>query len=420
MHKFKQLIFSNTFKDSALLYLGNIISLLINLIITFFLTRSLGVSEFGIFITGLVFVQLLVDLFELGINSAVLNYLPKQSNYNQTLVSSLFLKLVVSLLVSIVIFLVAKPISLIYFSNPLMENIIQYSGFGVLFLSLIFWLQSVFQAKKDFLSATLLNTSINIVRLLTILGLLLSNNLNLLPAYLLFNLVLVLPVLFFSLRIKNLLGIIQLSKGEILKILKFGFPVGLGFGMAAIYTKLDQLMLFNIAGDTQAGIYGLANRLAMPLIYAVAAISAAIAPRYSSLEDKKFNNYFNKTVAMVSVLSFLAIVSLPILTYLLPLLFTTKFMESIPTFQVLVIGNIFFLLSMPFTSAIVYRFGKPKFVLFSSGVSLLLIILLLKYLIPIYLSFGAALSIAVVYLIQLLVSVVYFYKINNIKIQPNP
>ena len=49
------------------------------------------------------------------------------------------------------------------------------------------------------------------------------------------------------------------------EIIKFGLPIGLSFAIAALYTRLDQLLVFRYLGEEAAGIYGLAARLMLIL-----------------------------------------------------------------------------------------------------------------------------------------------------------
>src|SRR3989344_3523099 len=154
---FKSIILSSTAKDSSILYLGNILSVAINFLITLLLTRSLTTSEFGIFVTGLIFLQLLVDLFELGINPALINLASSSKEKSVSYIrASFLLKVIIGIVVSLILIIFASPISLVFFKNNSMAPIIIFSSLGFTFLTFILWGQSVFQSQKNFVYSALL------------------------------------------------------------------------------------------------------------------------------------------------------------------------------------------------------------------------------------------------------------------------
>lgn len=411
----RRLIFSSTAKDSYILYVGNILSVAINFLITILLTRNLSTSEFGVFITGIVFLQLLVDLFELGINPALINLVSSSKDEAKLFIKSSFLlKLIISITVSLVLVLSADFIAISVFKNKIMSPVISFSALGFIFLTIIFWGQSVFQAQRNFLYSAILNTSINVLRLLFLGALLLSSYFNLYSSFFVSQIVLGFSALFVIYKLGFFLKFRNFKKKGTLEIIRFGLPIGISFAIAAIYTKLDQLMIYNIAGDKEAGVYGLAARLATIMIFLIAAFNSSVIPRFSSVEKNKFFVYFKKTVIVSIIVAFSTIIlAFTIGTFFIPIIFGEEFKDSVLSLQLLSIGIAFFAVTSPIASAITYHFKQPKFSLASSFLSMIIIIGLLNALIPLFKSTGAAIAVLLVYIFQFIISLIYFLYLRN-------
>lgn len=410
MNRFTKLLTSATSKDSFVLLSGTVISNLINFLIVFILARNLSTQELGLIFTGLIFIQLLTDIFELGINSTILSKLPiaEKSDKQKVISSTFVMKLIIGVVVGFTVILLSEPISTIIFNSSSIQSVIQISGLGILFLMLVFWSQAVFQAKHDFLSSMYVNTSINILRLLAIGIVATFGILNLTDVYFSMQIILVISVLFIIFKLQNLLKFSQVSGSEIKQILKFGMPVGLAFAMAALYTKLDQIMILRISGAEEAGVYGLAQRLSAFFVFTVAAFNSAIIPRIVAIEKNEFGKYFKKVVFTSVGLAFLTSIAGFIISIFIPVIFGVEYLNSVVPFLILSVGMSFFILSTPLSSLILYRYKKNYYSFILSGLSLILVLWLLSILVPIYNSAGAALSILIVYLVQLIVNFGYY------------
>lgn len=402
----KRLFLSQTSKDSSVLISGNVISVALNFLITLILARSLSVEELGLFFTGLAFLQIVVDVADLGTNSAILNFLPgkKGKEIKEVISGSWQIKILVALALGLVIFLFASTISSLIFQNNQMTNLIKSSSIGVFGLLFIFWGQAIFQSNKRFISSAVLNTSINISRLGVVLVLLLFGGFNLYDTFFSFQVVLLIIVFYLFIRIRPFF----VDPAHSLKLLRFGLPIGASFAVAAIYTKFDQIFVLRIAGDEEAGIFGLASKLAAFYIFAAAAFSSAIIPRFSTLDTSNFKVYFKKTVLATLLLSMIVIMTMLPLSFLIPTLFGDNFTSAIEIFQILSVGIVFFTLSVPLSNALVYKYKKTFFPLLMSILLAFVLLVLLNLLIPIYAGIGAAYAVLSMYIIQFVVSLIYF------------
>lgn len=403
-----------TFKDSLVLLIGSFISTVFNILLTLILTNNLSTSEFGLIITALTFSQIVVDLFGLGIGTAVVNFIPGLDSTNKKIIikTTLVLRVLTALLVSIFVYIFSKEISIIIFHNLSIITYIKMSSIGIFAMMILFWGQTLFQAEGRFLLASIIGNIGNVIRvfavgILIILGIFNSSN-----VYLTLQIVTLVLVVYIFFKIGLSYLSVNEKKTDYLKILRFGLPAGIGFSIAAIYTKLDQILILNIAGESEAGLYGLAFRLVSILVLATASFNLAITPRFSSISRQDFKNYFKKTMLVAGVLSLLAVLGIVLIPLLLPVLFP-KYTQSILPLQILGIGTILFILSSPIFSALLYHFKKPNFSLIISSISLVLVWSLLELLIPIYKSIGAAIAVTLVYLFQLVTASFYFMYLDK-------
>lgn len=405
-----QILRTATIRDSGILLVGASAATLFGFILITILARNLTISQFGLFITALTFVQLSTDLFEGGINPTVLSFLPsKVGQARKIFIAETFLmRLIITGLISVTIFIFASDVSQFIFKSQEIEELIRLSSIGVFSLLLLSWSQTLYQAKGNFLLSATIILSNNLSRVVVVLLLLLLGFFTLERAYFWMQLV-PLAVLLLALVNERLrFWRAQISFKDFKKILSFALPAGVGFGLAAIYTRLDQILIFNLTNSQEAGIYGLSYRLAAVFLFASSAIYGATIPRFSFLAPLDFPTYFKKTLSVGVAFSLLAFLAIPLSTYFIPLIFGQAFSRAILPFQILIVGMIFFIFQQPFYNALLYRFKKSYLSFLLSALSLILVWFLLNSLIPAYKSLGAALAITTVYGVQLMISIVLF------------
>lgn len=414
-NRIKRLFFSATAKDSSYMLAGNLIATVMGYLLVVILTRNLTTSAFGLIITALAFTQLATDVIELGINSATINFVSssKEKERSSYLKVILVLKIIIALGGAVTIFILSPIIASLVFKSEVMVPYIQISAIGILLSTLLTSATVIFQAEKKFLIASVLNAGVNILRLGVISLLLVFGLFNEITVYFSFQVILSVLVLFALIKIGFKIFNSKSERYQYIKIFRFGLPVGGGIALAAVYSRLDQIMIFNLSGETEAGIYGLAFRVASVLIFASSALGVAVSPRFATMAGRDFINYFKKTLLASFGLGMIGIISIPLAPILLPLIFGAKFANAIVPYQILTFGMIFFVITSPFNAAILYQFKKTKFNLVSSVLVLGMVWLMLLLLIPQYKSVGAALAITFVYAIQMILTVGYFLVISK-------
>ena len=413
----KQLLLTQTAKDSGILFIGSILATLFGFLLVVILTRNLSTNEFGLIITALVFTQLIADVSEFGINTSTLNFVSSAAKKirDKYISVTFILRVLISIIVSAALYFFANHISKLFFNTSNMTSFIQISSIGILLFMIISWGQGVFQAERRFVVSAIAGGSINFLRTIVVVLLITLGIFNVTSIFLSIQLVLliIVPFVLFNIGVNFFKG--NVKSIDFKKVITFGLPVGFSFTLAAIYTKLDQILIFNLAGSEQAGVYGLAFRTASFLILISASLNSAFAPRFASLHPSDFPNYFNKTMYASLGLGFISLLGIPLSQLFFPLIFGEKFNAAIIPFQILLLGMVSFIIYSPFYSAIIYKFKKTKFPFLTSILSLTLVYYLLNLLIPLYQSIGAAVAVSAVYIIQMFLSIGYFIYLKREK-----
>lgn len=404
------LFFTSTAKDTAVLLAGIGISTISGLFLIALLTRNLNAEDFGLIITAMVVSQLVADLFDMGINTSTVRFIASAEGHLKKTYTNInySLKLLLSVFAALGILIFSTPISILVINNENMSQYLQLSSLGVFLMMIISWGQNVFRANNKFLPSAVASASINILRSTVVFTLIIFGISDA-------------PSIYFSLQAVLIFAVVWIVKkyGEILlpgksnfkyfkDVAVFALPVGLSFSIWAIYSKLDQILIMNLLGEKEAGIYGLAFRISGLMFLVSAAFASAISPRFASMETKEFINYFKKTVLAGFFLGLLSLFIIPFAPIIVPLFFGENYLASVIPFQILLTAMAIFIMSVPFSYAILYHFRKPNFALITSVFYLLLSWLLLNFLIPEFASVGAAFAILAVHLIQLLISSIYF------------
>jgi O-antigen/teichoic acid export membrane protein len=144
--------------------------------------------------------------------------------------------------------------------------------------------------------------------------------------------------------------------------------------VAAIGSRLDTFITARLLSAAQLGIYAAANQLVQIVPQIVVAIGTVIAPKMASMTKiDDLVAYIKKTQVMVIVLSFMGVLAIPFVIYLIPILFGSEYLGSIPVFVVLLFGMLIFLISVPVHNAIFYYFSYPKLFLWLSLVHISII-----------------------------------------------
>lgn len=411
MKRFIRPFKTTTVKDISILLFGNVSSVVLGFALTWILAKSLTPAIFGIFATARVFIQLMFKLLEFGFRPAILNFYSGEHKNKDVYLKIIFLLLIFfTLIAGIIIFVLSPWIALTIFRSKEMLPYLQISVTGIIFFVLISCGLGFFQARRRFFESAIVTILMNLSRITLVIAALLvfAKLTSHLYLFLALQIGLIVPIIFIIARIDWSFLKSKIKVGYFKEILNYVFPIGLGYAFVALYTRIDQLLVFNLLGDTEAGFYGLASQLGTSVIFFAYAFSSAMIPRFVSLGNKEFKTYLFKTILLSLFLAAILLLIIPVSSPLLLFLFGEKYSHSILPFQILLFSAVFFLLSLPFSNAILYRFKRvwsQTLIYFLSLIAVLIAILIFT---PGFGVAGAAFAVLLMYIFQFLLTLVYF------------
>lgn len=407
--------FSQTARDSGILLIGTTVSAFLGFITTFLLAPKLGAADFGIFNTALAFSQLMAELFEFGIGAATLSLVAQTVVQKKTsiLTTALVVRLLSASLVGILIAILAPQLSLMIFNSLDFLPFVLICAWGTVLYIVVSWFQTLFQALKKFPMAASVNFSVNISRFLFVILLMTLGGLTAYSTYLSSQIAFIgslLMCLFFT---TSLFSLRTVQWQDAKKLLTFGLPIGLGLALTAVYARIDQIVVFRLLGESEAGIFGLASRISTLFIFSTTALNAALVPRFIELKNSQFTAYFTKSLLASVGLVAACVISIMLSPWLIPFFFGNEFQESVLIYQILGLGMSLFIFAFLFQNAVVYHFKKNVFPFFLSLTSLGILVGSLLWSIPLYGIVGAAWSVVGMYAYQAVSSVLYFSLVSK-------
>lgn len=382
----RAIIFSKTAKDTSILFIGNSASSVLGIVFTILAARFLGPESWGLVVAVTSLIVILASVADLGLGSSVFRFLSKEwaNNKNSSpeiYKTIVFLRLVSAVLLSLFLIFVSKWLAPLVLQQP-DSRLVIFAAIGVLGVLFVDLQIATFQAKQNWTKAALFIALTNALRLILLLALIMIGSVNLLSVLAVFVLSLLvvwgISLVWQKLPLGLPVNLPALSKNV------FSFSVWLAGNQAvsSINSRIDVLLLLNIAGSVNAGIYGAASRIALGFPIIVGSFATVLAPRFASIDKKQdLMGFFKKSIGLSILISSTLIIGILFAPFL-TLLLGTIYEGSVQVFQLLLISFIPFTLSTPAVNILIYRFNKPYVITTLSFVSLPVIVFGNIFLIP--------------------------------------
>jgi len=406
-----------TFRHSLVTFIGTVINGGLGAAFYIVVARFLGPSTYGLLSVSLVTLTLVSDIGDLGTSTGLVRFVGKYvysepGKAYRFLKLGLKIKLFVGLFIMILGWIFAPYIAGVIFSKVELTTPLRIAFIGSAGYLLFTFATSVLQALQRFWAWSGLQIASNGLRLILVilifyLGFLGVNSaliLNTVLAYLgfLVSILLLLPKGFIKVNNEN-----SVAK----ELFHYNKWVTLFAAVSAIGARLDTFISARLLTAVEIGIYAAASQLVQIVPQIVVAISTVVAPRMAGMGDiKALLSYMKKVQIMVLGLAFLGLASIPVVIYIIPLLYGNAYLESIPAFIILLIGMLAFTISIPVHNSIFYYFSYPKFFFFLSVAHLLLVAILGFTFIPIYGVIGAALTFSIGQIFNFIVPTIWFLR----------
>jgi polysaccharide transporter, PST family len=297
--------------NTGWLFADRILRMGASLVVGVWVARYLGVQQYGLFNYALAFVALFSPVFTLGLDDVVVRHLVRQSSNKEEILGTTFWLKFLGGIASVLL-----AVSTMFFlgeHEKLKIWLVAILGIAGIFRAsdtIELWFQSQVKSKYTVIAkniAFLLNSAIKIVLILTKAPLL---------AFALATLA------EFAMSAIGLLIVYQL-KGSSLwlwrwsvaaakTLLKESLPLIFSGFAIMIFMRIDQVMLGQMIGDSEVGVYSAAVRVSEIWYFIPGAIVSSVAPAIYAAKEKSESLYYQRIGQLFSLMTCISLaIALP-------------------------------------------------------------------------------------------------------------
>lgn len=360
MKKIIGILQTQTIKDSFVVALGLGVSAVIGFVFTILLARSLGPVNFGVYSALTALAAIVYSLGDLGISSALINFLPKKlSERYQYLSTSFWLEFVIG--VFILLFFGILSLFFPQIVPGSLSTDILLAGLLAFNYLLIIYTQGVFSADRKFWSYSSSQIVDSAVKIMIVLFIFKLGKLSIGTA-LIANIISTLLALLFTFG-KVFYSIeLDFSKSSFWHIFHFAKWIAVSRIFTVMISRVDIVLLNLLVGSYSAGIFSAASRVTLLFAMTAAGLGSVINPRFSSFDNShKILAYSKKLVLLVSGIALSMIAISFFASPIIYLVYGEKYLESVTVFRYLILAMIPFLYSLISNSVLVYSFNQLNF-----------------------------------------------------------
>lgn len=406
--KILEILKTKTIIHSSITLTGTVVNGILGILFYILVARFLGPVEFGVLMICIAAITMISDIADLGTDTGLIRFVGKHlsSDKNTALKFmklGLKIKLIVGVGIIVVGWMLVPFISNYFFEKPELILPLRLSLFGVLGALLFSFTTHTIQAMQKFVTWSVLNICMNGLRLFVVIILVMQSILqidNVLITYV------TIPFLGFFVGLLFLPNFFVVKNEDSIagEFFRYNRWIAVFTIMAAVSSKLDTFISGRLLSLEQVGIYSAASQVTSVVPQMIFALATVVAPKLASFNsDLEAKKYLKKLQLFVIGLSVAGILLIPVGAYLLPLFFGSAYQQSVTPFIVLFLAQLIFLVSLPAHQAVFYYFAYPKLFVWVALGNLLIISILGWILISNYGIIGAAVTVLIGNIFNLLV-----------------
>lgn len=384
----KGLIFTETGKDTSIVFLGTLTNIILGGLFFIFVPRILDPADYGLFSTIISTGLMAAAVANFGLDTGILRFAPEKGLLNRVLSLALKTYLILGIVTAIIGFIIA-PMLADFLNQPQIENLLRIAFSGTIFILLTNFFVAALQAKGEFAKASIVNLSSNLARLVILA---LGSYFALIGLYFLTTLFFLVVVV--SVVVGKFYLSFKFEKTQI-TLAKEYFSYNIWIALALIISSIpfDNYLLLKLAGPLQTGLYAAPFKLLTFSYQFGGNFSRVLASRFTSFDsDEKAKIFAKKSLIFPAIFSVALVFLIIIAQPLTILLFGKNYLEASNVLRILSFGFIFFFLSTIPSSLILYYFGKSNISLLITVLRYVTFVILLSVLVPTYKSAGAAIA----------------------------
>lgn len=390
-----------------------IIQLFIAIFVSALVARYLGPEQFGLMNYALAFVGLFMVFSTLGLDSIVVrNIVNDPDKKAQYLGSTLILRFIGS----IILFIFSTiGIMLIRPDEPILHIFVPIIAIAYIlqsFKAIDFWFQSQVKSKYTAQAQLISFLTVSLIKVILVI-----TQQPLIAFILMFTLdsliATVLLIIFYQKK-----GPISIFKWKVrLKTMKNllsdSWPLILSGIAVAIYMKIDQIMIGNMLGDAELGIYSVAVKLSEAWYFLPMVITASVFPAILNARKKSRELYLKRMQKLYDgfvwfTISVALIVTLSA-SFIVNILYGKEYVMSSLVLSIHIWAGIFVFIGVANGKYLISE-NLTRIIFFRSFLGAFLNIFLNIFLIPIFGIIGAAISTLISYSFQGYFSLLLFNK----------
>ncbi len=410
---------SKTLQNLLKVLSGNIVAQGIGFLTIIIISRDLGSEQYGIFSLLIAIFTIAVQVSDFGISTSYIKYLSENLNKSKEIFFTVLVsKIILSILVMTVLYLVSFHLSLFFFDTHHYSKLIEFIAISILFHSLMSVIVSQYQAKQKFKEYAYINIVHNTIKISTIMmiSLLFSQEFHLdyfIYAYV-FSLIGIL-IFLLIINFKNIILKNSFDFNHFIQIYKLGFWIFLSSLATMIIMRLDIMMLQKMSTAQEVGYYSVAMNLAMIFPLITASLTTTLLPKMDQfLQNNSIEEYISKILSKAKYAIFILILLEILSPFVIGLLFGIEYKDSVSVFQILIVAFIFGVIINPI-ALVIYSINKAYILTLLNWIQLPLNYFGNMYLIPLLQADGAAISTVLLRIMGSLYIMSYLLKVRNDK-----
>lgn len=363
--------------DGFILTFVKVVTIMVSLITTMFLSRMLSLKEYGTYSQLLIIINIVSIIAGMGLNNAVNYFYNKYDNQKNEYIGNIFsVTIIVGLFFGILIILLRNNISNFYNNQEIVPLII-YIAFKPVLDNIISIFQPLYISLKKSKNIAKINIFMSVLKVvLIVLSYVIFEKISyIFIAQLILDMVQIL-VLFLNIKtnMKNIK--IEINKSIIIRLLKYALPLTIALMSGIIFKESDKIIISNLSTVEDLAIYSNMSKQ-LPFEFVVTSFTAVVTPiLVKHIKNNKnkaiflWKNYFQFSYIISWLLNFGALVCAK---EMLIFLYSQKYLIGLNIFIIYLVTELF---RFTYFGLILSASGNTKFITISSLISVFLNIIL--------------------------------------------
>lgn len=353
---------SKTMQDLLKVLSGNIVAQGIGFLTIIIISRDLGPEQYGIFSLLLAIFMIAIQVSDFGVSTSYVKYVSENlSKAKEIFITTLLSKIVLSLVITIILFLFSRFISDFFFATYNYASLIEIVSLSILFHATLNVIVGHFQAKQNFKVFAWLNIAHSFLKLLSVVIISLAFTSKLHLEYFMLGYSYSVSFIVMIILFKNFSFIKELKLFDFYHfahIYKLGFWIFLSSLATMIIMRLDIMMLQKMSTPSEVGYYSVAMNLAMILPLITGSLTATLLPKMDQfLKNNSIEEYVNKVLLKAKYVVGILLVLEILAPFIITVLFGNAYQHSISVFQILIVAFTFGVIINPI-AIVMYSIDK--------------------------------------------------------------